>query len=85
VTLNPGDQIHDLAGGVFVLHGGEAHQATIKIRAEHPFVKSGPTTEQWPLKHLTEIPFAQTTVKYPYQWPTVEPGTQIGHGIDSVI
>jgi hypothetical protein len=84
VTLTPGDEIHDLCGGVFVVTGGVAYAATMKIDEKGAFERSyGSVEEQWPTDNI-EVSATRKEVAYPSKLPTIEPGTRVGHGIHTL-
>lgn len=89
VTLEPGDEIHDLHGGVYAIIDGEPYKAYPEISEKHPFEKSyGTHEEQWPVKNLRKITEAKARKPkggYHREDPIISPGKYIGRSIDSVI
>lgn len=85
INLVPGDEVHDIFGGVFVVHEGKAYQAKMKLSEKHPFEKTyGMTEEIFPLENLSKIT-SGAKVKYSMELPNIDsPKKYYGRSIDSV-
>ncbi len=90
VTLKPGDEIHDLFGGVFAVIDGTAREVRTTISEKHLFEKSyGGSVEEWPVAKLREIKAAEATQPKggyrPKPLPSdLKPGKFVGRSLDSV-
>ena len=95
--LKPGDQLHALVGGDFLVKkDGRAYPVRLRLSEKSPFEKSyGEPRDLWPLDSLVELR-GQTAGQilvlvhgYPYEFPVIEdgayPGTFVGRGIDRVL
>lgn len=84
VVLQPGDEIHDLVGGLFVLTGDrkQGQFVTIEINTTHPFLRNSTNPEEWPLSKLEAC--RPSDVGYNTEVPMMEPGTLVG-GLHSVV
>ena len=88
--LRPGDQVHDLFGGVFVLLGEAVFRARMKLSEKHPFEKTyGPPGEElWPVEKLERIApedVLRPRGGYHRDVPKMAPGEFVGRGIDSIL
>ena len=85
VTLNPGDEIHDLVGGVFVYHDGKTYQGKMNLSEKHPFEKVyGREEEIFPVENLTLIS-SPSSNDWNSNLPEVNaPRRYYGRSIDSV-
>jgi len=90
MEVQPGDEIHDLCGGVFVLFNSrgdaKARPARIALSDRHPFEKVyAGEIEQWPTDNLIQMSLPTKKSYDTGYLPTVgHPGHTHGRGIDSV-
>lgn len=86
VTVNPGDQIHDLFGGVYLVQGNKMTPCRTYISDKHPFEKVySPEEEQYPLDKLKQIASPNKELELVNKFPTVNrPQKYCGRGIDSI-
>ncbi len=91
LLLEPGDQVHDTFGGVFVVtKDGEAHEARYVLPTWHPFEGKYhlDEVERWPLECLREIEEDKARspkLSYRRDMPMMPQGVRVGRGIDSVL
>jgi len=83
LTLVPGDEIHDLFGGVFAVHAGNALRAQMQLPTKHPFERGPDVVGPWPLDKLQRIETGAAAV-YTHKPEKMSPGTRCANGIDSV-
>ena len=92
--LRPGDEIHDIHGGVFaVVREGRSYQAyaaKIQLSDKHPFEKTygEPPLEIWPVERLERLEARQALVPpggYNRKMTLRAPGERYGRNIDSVV
>lgn len=55
VTLQPGDEIHNLYGGRFVLAGGDVKTVSMKASDKHPFERGPGSADVFPLDKMERI------------------------------
>lgn len=85
VTVAPGDEIHDLCGGVFAVFNGVAFSATMKIDDRGVFERGEPEPQEWPTGSLAPIARGRECVYHKPQTLKMAAGTPVGHGIHSVL
>lgn len=87
LTLNPGDHLYDLHGGVFVLKDGTLQKARMQISDKHPFEKTySGDLEIFPVEKLKKISKPNLDHKYSDRLPEVpSPKSFYGRSIDSII
>jgi hypothetical protein len=89
VIAKPGDEIHALVGGTFLVTAKQAHEATMHITEKHPFEKVYfPVVEQWPLASLAEIPAGRKVASYRADLPRLSgaaAGRVLSNGVDALV
>jgi hypothetical protein len=88
VELQPGDEVHALVGGTFVLRfDGELLKVCLTITDKSPFEKRyGGELERWPLDALQQTLTPTVIERYPHEFPHVAAGPErCANGIDTVI
>lgn len=87
--LQPGDEVHALHGGTFVVRpDGELLAVYLTVSEKSPFEKNygGGGGEQWPLDALQETTTPTAISQYPHTFPRIAAGPeQIGRSIDTVL
>lgn len=94
LTAQPGDEIHALVGGVFlVTKDGDVHEVQIAVSEKHPFEKTYLHRDpEWPLERLARVDKSNSTDVRSYREQSNRVlsfeelrelgATVIGHGID---
>jgi hypothetical protein len=86
ITLKPGDQVHDLFGGVFVFSDGQPYEATTTISEKGPFEKVYYTVpEEWPVENLRAIDKQAALPLNRRGLAKVPAGRLVGRSIDSIV
>ena len=85
VTLRPGDEIHDLFGGVFVARQrGAALPARMKLPTKHPFERGPDEPGAWPLAKLERVAVGRQ-VQYASKPKKMPKGAMCANDHDSVV
>jgi hypothetical protein len=86
LTLKPGDEVHALFGGVFVVTPDGVFSAEIKLSEKHPFEKTYlPERDVWPLDSLEPLATPKAVTQYNRELPRITPGKFYGRNIDSIV
>lgn len=85
VTVNPGDAIYAMPGGIYVQQGEEVFPARISTTGKGLFEKMHDKFQKWPLEKLKELgkpgPLPEITLKCPEE-VTGPVGVKIGRSDD---
>jgi hypothetical protein len=85
LSLQIGDEIHDLFGGVFVVAKGSiALPGRMQLPTKHPFERGPDAEGAWPLDKLQRLALGRNA-EYASKPAKMSPGALCANGIDSVV
>ena len=86
LCLQPGDEIHDLHGGVWLVREGESWPVRMSVPDWHPFEGRYHSNEDhvWPLERLQRLEAKSAPITYDHRGELTTPGAGVGRSIDSV-